>query len=161
MGNVKAKPDQFHSLTPHLIVKGARQAIDFYKKAFGAEEICTMKGPDGENIIHGEIKIGDSILMLCDECPDMGARLPQSIGGSPVSIHVYVDNVDQVFDRAVKAGAQVAMPVGDMFWGDRYGKLVDPFGHHWSIATHKEDLSPEEIEKRQKQFFAEFAGSKK
>ncbi len=145
---VKAVPEGYHTLTPHLVVKGAVDAIAFYKKAFGAEEIRRMMGPDGKSIMHAELKIGDSRLFLVDEFPQMKCLGPQSIGGTPVTIHVYVEDVDVAFKKAVDAGAQVTMPVADMFWGDRYGVLTDPFGHAWSIATHKEDLTPEEIGKR-------------
>jgi len=154
---IKAVPDGYHTLTPHLVVKGASQAIAFYKKAFGAEEISRVPGPDGKSLMHAEVKIGDSRLFLVDEFPEMGCRGPQSIGGTPVTIHVYVEDVDAAFNKAVAAGAQVRMPLEDMFWGDRYGKVVDPFGHEWSLATHKEDLTPEEISKRAQAAFSECA----
>ena len=144
---VKPIPDGFHTVTPHLIVKGAAAALDFYKKAFGAEETSRMPGPDGL-IMHATMRVGDSILMLNDEFPKMGSHSPQSIGGTPVTLHLYVDDVDKLWQRAVSAGAKVTMPLADMFWGDRYGVLTDPFGHHWSLATHKEDLSPQEMMKR-------------
>ncbi len=140
-------PDGFHTVTPHLIMKDAAGAIEFYKNAFGAEETSRVPGPDGK-IMHAELKIGSSMLMIADEFPDMGSRGPQSIGGSPVTLHIYVDDVDALFDRAVKAGGKVTMPLADMFWGDRYGRLEDPFGHQWSIGTHTEDLTPEEIGQR-------------
>ena len=149
----KPIPEGFHTLTPHLVVKGASKAIDFYKKAFSAEEIRRMPGPDGKSIMHAELKIGNSRLMLVDEFPGMNARGPESIGGTPVTIHMFVEDADTVFNRAVNAGAQVRMPLADMFWGDRYGVLTDPFGHLWSIATHKEDLAPEEIRKRMQSSF--------
>jgi uncharacterized glyoxalase superfamily protein PhnB len=152
---IKAVPDGFHALTPHLVVKGASQAIEFYKKAFGAEEIRRMPGPDGKSIMHAELKIGDSRLFLVDEFPEMDCRGPQSIGGSPVTIHMYVDDVDAAFEEALSAGAQVRMPLADQFWGDRYGVLTDPFGHIWSIATHKEDLTQEEIGKHAQAAFSE------
>jgi len=145
---VKPIPSGFHTLTPHLVVKGASRAIDFYKKAFGAQEIGRLTGPDGKSIMHANLKIGDSHVFLVDEMPQMGCRGPESIGATPVTIHMYVEDVDAAFGKAVAAGAQVRMPVADMFWGDRYGILTDPFGHSWSLATHKEDLSPEEIGKR-------------
>ena len=129
-------------------MKGASRAIDFYKKAFGAQEIGRLTGPDGKSIMHANLKIGDSHVFLVDEMPQMGCRGPESIGATPVTIHMYVEDVDAAFGKAVAAGAQVRMPVADMFWGDRYGILTDPFGHSWSLATHKEDLSPEEIGKR-------------
>jgi PhnB protein len=145
---IKPVPEGYHTLTPHLVVKGAGQAIEFYKKAFGAEEILRMPGPDGKSIMHAEIRIGDSRLFLVDEFPEMGTRGPLGIGGTPVTIHVYVEDVDTVFNRAVAAGAQVRMPLEDAFWGDRYGQVTDPFGHRWSLATRKEDLTPEEISQR-------------
>ncbi len=145
---VSPVPEGFRTVTPHLIVKGVAEALDFYASAFGAEEILRMPGPDGQTVMHAEIKIGDSMIMMCEEHPDMGARSPVSTGGTPVTIHLYVDNADTFQARAVAAGASEAMPVQETFWGDRYGKVVDPFGHNWSIATHVEDLSPEEIGKR-------------
>jgi len=145
----KAIPEGFHSVTPHLIIKGASEAIEFYKKAFGAEEIARMPGPGG-SIMHAEIIIGDSHIMLNDEFPSFGKLAPKSIGGTPVTLHLYVNDVDGMFDRAVKAGAKVTMPIADMFWGDRYGQIEDPFGHQWSLATHKEDVTPEECSKRAK-----------
>jgi len=150
----KPIPEGFHTLTPHLVVKGAGKAIDFYKKAFSAEEIRRVPGPDGKSIMHAELKIGNSRLMLVDEFPEMNARGPESIGGSPVTIHMFVEDADAVFNQAVNAGAQVRMPLADMFWGDRYGVLADPFGHLWSVATHKEDLTPEEIGKRMQTAFS-------
>ena len=144
----KPIPTGFHTLTPHLVVKGASQAIEFYKKAFGAEEIGRMPAPDGKTIMHADLKIGDSHVFLVDEFPQMDCRSPQSIGGSPVTIHMYVEDVDAAFGKAVAAGAKVRMPLADMFWGDRYGILADPFGHSWSLATHKEDLTPKEISAR-------------
>ena len=145
---IKAVPEGYHTLTPHLIVKGASEAIAFYKKAFGAEEIRRIPGPDGKSLIHAELKIGDSRLFLVDEFPEMGCLGPLGIGGAPIFTHVYVEDVDAVFNQAVAAGAEVRMPLEDAFWGDRYGQLVDPFGHKWSLATHKEDLTPEEMGKR-------------
>ncbi len=145
----KAKPipDGFHTITPYLTIRDAARAIDHYKKAFGARELVRMPSPDGKRIMHAELKIGDSLLMICDECPEMGARSPQALGGTPAALHLYVENVDQTFDQAVRAGAQPLMPVMDMFWGDRYGKLRDPFGHEWGLATHQRDLTPEEMKK--------------
>jgi PhnB protein len=144
--SVKPVPDGYHTLTPFLTVHDAARAIDFYKQAFGAQERGVMKGPDGK-IMHAELKIGDSIIMLSDEFPEMGVVSPQSIGGSAMGLHIYLDGVDAAFDRAVKAGAEVEMPVMDQFWGDRYGKLKDPFGHKWSIGTHVKDLSMDEMKK--------------
>ena len=151
----KPIPDGFHTLTPHLVVKGASRAIDFYKKAFAAEEIRRMPGPDGKSIMHAELKIGNSRLMLVDEFPEMNARGPESIGGTPVTIHMFVEDADAVFNRALDAGAEARMPLADMFWGDRYGVLADPFGHLWSVATHKEDLAPEEVRNRMQEACSE------
>jgi uncharacterized glyoxalase superfamily protein PhnB len=142
--SVKPIPDGYHTLTPFLTVRDAIRAIEFYKQAFGAQERGVMKGPDGK-VMHAELKIGDSIIMLSDEFPEFGALSPQSSGGAGMGLHIYVDGVDAAFDRAVNAGAQVEMPVTDQFWGDRYGKLKDPFGHKWSIATHTKDLSLDEM----------------
>ena len=140
----KPIPDGYHSLTPFLTVRDAERAIEFYKAAFGAKERGVMKGPDGK-VMHAELMIGDSIIMLSDEFPDFGALSPESVGGSSMGLHIYVDGVDAAFDRAVKAGAQIEMPVMDQFWGDRYGRLKDPFGHKWSIATHTRDLTMDEM----------------
>jgi len=145
---VKPIPEGFNTLTPHLMVKGAAQAIDFYKQAFGAEELFRMSDPDGKRIGHAEIKIGDSILMLADEYPEMGFLSPQSLNGTPVSFMIYVEDVDAAFKRAVDAGATVMRPLEDRFYGDRVGTINDPFGHQWSLGTHKEDVAPEELEKR-------------
>lgn len=141
---VKPIPDGMHTLTPHLVCAGAAAAIDFYVKAFNAVEVARLPGPDGK-LMHGMVRIGDSPLMLVDEFPDWGALGPKALKGSPVTIHLYVENVDAAVAQAVAAGATVKMPVADMFWGDRYGVLQDPFGHLWSLATHTRDLSPEEI----------------
>ena len=145
--NVKPIPEGYHSVTPYLIIKNAAEAIEFYKKAFGATELFRMDQPDGK-IGHAEIKIGDSPIMLSDEFPEMGYRGPQSLGGSPVSIMLYVEDVDTVVDRATTAGAKLDRPVEDKFYGDRTGSLTDPFGHIWHVGTHKEDVSPQEMEKR-------------
>jgi len=145
--NVKPIPDGYHVVTPYLSIKGAASAIDFYKQAFGAKEIMRVPMPGG-NIGHAEIAIGDSRIMLADEFPDMNFRGPKSIGGSPVHLHVYVEDVDTRFDQAVKAGAKVLRPVADQFYGDRSGSLEDPFGHVWHLATHKEDVSPAETARR-------------
>jgi PhnB protein len=147
-------PEGHHTLTPHLVVKGASEAIEFYKRAFGAEELARMPGPDGKSIMHAALKIGDSRLFLVDEFPEMGCVGPQALGGSPVTIHIFVEDVDAIFNQAVSAGAEVRMPLMDAFWGDRYGQLIDPFGHKWSLATHKEDLTPEEISKRAEAAFS-------
>ena len=144
---VRPIPEGYHSVTPYLIIKNAADAIEFYKKAFGATELFRMDQPDGK-IGHAEIKIGDSPIMLSDEFPEMGHRGPQSLGGSPVSIMLYVEDVDAVVNRATTAGAKLDRPVEDKFYGDRAGSLTDPFGHIWHIGTHKEDVSSEEMEKR-------------
>jgi len=144
---VKPIPEGYHSVTPYLCVKGAAAAIDFYKKAFGAKELLRMPAP-GEKIGHAEIQIGDSHVMLADEFPEMGFLSPQSVGGSPVMMHLYVEDVDITANKAVAAGAKVTRPVADQFYGDRGGQVEDPFGHKWYVSTHKEDVSPEEIEAR-------------
>jgi uncharacterized glyoxalase superfamily protein PhnB len=143
-------PQGMHSITPHLICAGAAQAIEFYEKAFGATETARLPGPDGR-LAHAAIKIGDSTVMLVDEMPEWGALGPKSLKGSPVTIHLYVDDVDAVVARAVKAGAKVIMPVEEQFWGDRYGKVEDPFGHHWSVATPVREVSMEEAQKAMQQ----------
>lgn len=140
-------PEGYHAVTPYLIMKGAADAIDYYKKVFGATELLRMPAPGGK-IGHAEIRIGDSVIMLADEVPEMGIVSPRSLGGSPVSILLYVDDVDAVFGQAVQNGAKVLRPIKDQFYGDRSGNLEDPFGHKWTIATHKEDVSPEEMQKR-------------
>jgi len=160
-GKAKAIPDGFRSVTPYMVVRGADQAIEFYKKAFGAEEVMRMPGPDGKSVAHAEIRIGDSVIMLGDEWPEMKHWLsPKALNGTSVGIHLYVADVDTAFQRAVSAGATVMMPLMDMFWGDRYGKLIDPFGHCWSLATHQKDVTPDELRKGQQAFFAEFAKKK-
>lgn len=138
-------PSGMHTITPHLVCRGAADAIAFYDKAFGAIELARLPGPEGK-LMHAMIRIGDSNLMLVDEFPDCGSLGPQPGQSSPVTIHLYVTDVDATFERAVAAGAKVTMPVDDMFWGDRYGRIEDPFGHQWSIATHTRDLSPQEIQ---------------
>lgn len=143
----KAVPEGFHTITPYLVVRDASKAVDFYKKAFGAEVRGIHYTPDGK-IMNADLKIGDSIVLMSDEFPAMKVLSPQSLGGSSVTIHIYTEDVDANFNRAVSAGATVVMPVMDMFWGDRYGQLADPFGHRWSLATHIEDLTSDEIEKR-------------
>jgi uncharacterized glyoxalase superfamily protein PhnB len=142
---VKPIPDGMHTITPHLVCRNAADAIAFYQKAFGAVEQGRLPGPDGK-LMHAMVRIGDSPLMLVDEMPEWGALGPQSLKGSPVTIHLYVEDVDAVVACAVDAGAKITMPVADMFWGDRYGQLEDPFGHHWSVATHIRDVSPEEMQ---------------
>ena len=154
---VKAIPTGFHSITPMLTVREVDKAIDFYKRALGAEERMRFRGPDGKSIMHAELKIGDSILMLGGEQAEQGCRGPQTLGGTPVSLYLYVEDADKAINRAVTAGATVTMPVADMFWGDRGGQFVDPFGHKWFLATRKEDLLQEDIQKRGLAFFAEMA----
>ncbi len=145
MPNTKPVPEGFHTVTPQLVVRDALKAIDFYKRAFGAEHLGINYGPDGK-VRHAVIKIGDSIIMLNDEFPDWGALSPLAPGhASSVVVHLYVENVDTLFARAVSAGGKVTMPLMDQFWGDRYGQIVDPFGHKWSLATHTRDLTPEEM----------------
>jgi len=141
-----AIPEGMRSVTPHLICAGAAAAIEFYKKAFGAVELSRIPGGDGK-IMHASIRIGDSVIMLNEENPEWGALGPKALKGSPVTIHLYVKDADAVFAQAVKAGAKVTMPLDDMFWGDRYGKVEDPFGHQWSIGTHVRDVTPEEMQK--------------
>src|ERR1700688_4928836 len=147
MPNVKPIPDGYHSVTPYLFIRGAGAAIDFYKKVFGATVMMRMPGPIGQ-VMHAELKIGDSIIMLSDENPKMGAMSPQTAGGISVSLHVYLENVDDVVQKAVDAGAKLLRPVQNQFYGDRSGTLIDPFGHMWSVSTHVEDVSPEEMRKR-------------
>ena len=155
MAKAKAIPEGQHSITPYLVVRGAAQAISFYQKAFGALDRGTMTTPDGKTVVHAELQIGDAFLYLSEEFPNMGTKAPPTVGGSPVSIHLYVEDVDGVVNRAVAAGATLKMPPADMFWGDRFAKLTDPFGHEWSVATHKEDVSPEEMKKRSEAAFAQ------
>jgi PhnB protein len=144
---VRPIPDGYHTATAYLIVNDAARALEFYKRAFNAKEVMRLAGPDGK-VMHAEMKVGDSPIMLADEFPEMGARSPQSFGGSPVSILLYVDDVDARFSQAIAAGATVQRAVTDQFYGDRSGTLIDPFGHVWSIATHKEDVSAEEMHRR-------------
>lgn len=146
-------PEGFRTVSPHLTIKGAADAIEFYKKAFGAEEVCRMTTPDGGALMYAEITIGDSRVMLSEEM-GQGCKSPKTLGGSPVVVHLYVTDCDKSWRQATAAGAEVAFPMMDTFWGDRYGMVTDPFGHCWSIATHKEDLTPEEIGKRAQAFFA-------
>ncbi len=144
---VKPIPAGYHAITPYLIVDGAAAAIEFYRQAFGASELFRMPGPDG-TLGHAEIRIGDSPVMLADEHPQVGARGPKALGGSPVSILLYVEDCDATVARAVAAGAKITRPLADQFYGDRMGSLEDPFGHIWHVATHKEDVSPEEMQRR-------------
>jgi PhnB protein len=144
---VKPIPEGYHSVTPYLVVKGAARAIDFYKKAFGATEVMRFPGPN-DTVMHAEIQIGDSRIMLADEGVQGEYRSPQAIGGSPVSLMIYVNDVDKVFNQAVSAGAKTTRAVQDQFYGDRSGNLIDPFGHVWTVATHKEDVSAQEMQRR-------------
>jgi PhnB protein len=146
-GNVKPIPDGYHSVTPYLIVDNADKAIAFYKKAFGAKEIFRMPGPDNK-VMHAEVQIGDSRVMLADEFPAMDSLSPRTVGGTPVTLMVYVENVDSVFQQAIKSGAKQLQPLADQFYGDRSGSVEDPFGHKWHLSTHKEDLTFEEIQQR-------------
>ena len=150
-------PNGYHSVTPYLIVDGGADAIDYYKRAFGAVELMRMQGPNGK-IGHAELRIGNSIMMLADEHPEMGYRSPRSLGGAGVSLMVYVDRVDEVFARAIENGAQVLQPVKDQFYGDRSGSLKDPFGHTWTVATHVEDVPPEEMQRRAQKFMQAASG---
>ena len=154
---VKPIPEGYHSVTPYLIIKGAADAIEFYQKAFGATELFRFPAPDGK-IGHAEIKIGDSPIMLADEFAEMGYKGPRALGGSPVSLMIYLEDVDTVFNRAVEAGASVKEAVQDKFYGDRTGTLTDPFGHVWHVSTHKEDVSMAEMEERAKQASAKASG---
>ena len=154
----KPSPDGFHTLTPHLVVQDAGKAIEFYKSAFGAQEEERHLAPDGKAVMHARLKIGDSLLMLASEFPPM-CLSPKSRGGTSTTLHIYVENADALFEQAVKAGCTVKMPIMDQFWGDRYGQVEDPFGHQWSIATHKQDLSPEQLAANAKAAFAKMSCS--
>lgn len=149
----KPIPDGYSTITASLIVKDAINAIEFYKKAFGAQELYRFLGPDGKTIMHTELKIGNSRIMLSEEAPQMNCRSPQSLGGTGIHIYMYVDDADTTFNKAVAVGAKPTMPIADMFWGDRFGTIEDPFGHVWGIATHKKDMSTEEINKAGQEFF--------
>ncbi len=156
-GKVKAVPDGRHSITPHLVVRDAVKAIEFYQKAFGAEVGGVHKTPDGK-VMHAELKIGDSTFFLNDEFPRMGScTSPQSLNGTSVTLNLYRDNIDQLFNQAVSAGATVVMPLTDQFWGDRYGQLKDPFGHSWALGQHLEDVSPAELERRGREAMAQMS----
>jgi PhnB protein len=149
----KPIPEGYQTITPYLVVDDAAQAIEFYGRAFGAKELFRMPAPDGK-IGHAEIQIGDSRVMLADPFPQAGAKPPKELGGTSVGLFLYVEDVDALVQQAVDAGATVTMPVDDMFWGDRYGKVADPFGHEWQLATHKEDVPPEEMAERAKEAMA-------
>lgn len=152
MSTVRYIPKGYNSITPYLVIKNAAQAIEFYKKAFGATEVFRMEDPNGR-VGHAELKIGDSRIMLADECPDMGYRSAETIGATPVSLYFYIEDCDGVVERAVAAGAKLERPVQDQFYGDRSGTIHDPFGHVWTVATHVEDVSPAELEERAKKAF--------
>jgi len=154
----KPVPDGYRTVTPYLIIDGAAEAIEFYKRAFGATEMLRMADPQGK-VGHAEIKIGDSVIMLADEHPAMGYRSPRSLGGSSVSILLYLADVDSVFERAIKSGAKAQRAVVDQFYGDRSGTLEDPFGHVWTVATHIEDVSPEEMKRRVQEAMKTTTGS--
>ena len=159
---VKPVPEGYHTVTPYLVVKDAKRALEYYRKAFGAETKMSMPSPDGR-VMHAEVRIGDSMVFVSDEFPEMAPKIraPESTGGTVTgSIFLYVPDVDAVVKRAVDAGAKVTMPVADMFWGDRFGKVADPFGHHWGIATHKEDVTPQEMEKRSAEYSKKMAQQK-
>jgi PhnB protein len=151
---VKAVPEGRHTATPALIIRGAAEAIEFYKTAFGAVEVSRFTAPDGKSITHAEVRIGDSPIMVCDEFPNCGGKSPTTAGAATGSIYLYLEDVDAVYHKAVTAGAKGDMPPVDMFWGDRFAKITDPFGHSWSLATHIEDLTPDEIARRGQEFFA-------
>jgi PhnB protein len=143
MTKVQPIPEGFHTITPYLVVYDAKAAIEFYQRAFGAALCCCLPTEDGQRVMHASMKIGDSLLMLSDECREYDHNAPTTLGGTPVSIHLYVEDADAFFERAVLAGASIMMPVTEMFWGDRYGKVRDPFGHQWSIATCVKQVTPE------------------
>lgn len=149
-------PKGFHTITPSLFLSNAAEAIEFYKKALGAEEHVRMTGPDGK-INHAELKIGDSMIFLSDENPAWGTKSPRTLGGITAGLYLYVEDVDKVFQRAVDAGGQVRMPVTDMFWGDRMGHFVDPYGHSWTLATHTQDMTEQEMKEGEKKFYAQMA----
>jgi len=155
---VKPIPDGYHTVTPYITVDGAAKALEYYAKAFGAEERMRHGGPGGK-IMHAEMKIGDSAIMLSDEFPEMGAKSPKSLGGTPFGLCLYVGDADAVFNRAVAAGGKVDRPVQNQFYGDRSGTLIDPFGHKWTISTHVEDVSPEELQRRMAEMAKKMGGN--
>ena len=154
----QAIPEGFNTVNMYLIVPDAKEAIEFYQKAFGAEAGVHMPGPGGQGTMHAEVRIGNSMVMLTDENPAWEMKSPATLGGTPAGLHLYVDDADKLFQRAVDAGCQPIAPLMDAFWGDRYGKVLDPFGHQWGIATHVEDVPPEEMGQRAQKFFSEMAG---
>ena len=153
----QAIPEGFHTVTPMFMFKDTRKAIEFYKRAFGAEERFAMPGPDGTGVMHAELRIGSSIIMMGDENPQQACKSAETVGGSPVSFYLYLENADEAFRTALEAGAETRMPVQDMFWGDRAGTVQDPFGYSWTLATHIKDLTPEEIRQGAEAFFAGMA----
>jgi len=154
---VKAIPEGYHSVTPFMVFKDSRKAISFYEKAFGAEQKNLMPRPDGKGVMHAEVKIGDSAIMMGDEDPQQSCKSAETLGNSPIKLFLYVEDVDQSFKRAVDAGCASEMPVLDMFWGDRFGSVKDPFGYSWSLATHTKDLTVDQINKGAEEFFAQTA----
>ncbi len=160
-GNVKSVPEGMNTITPHLVMRNAIEAIDFYTKAFGAQVKGVHKTPDGR-VMHAELKIGNSMIFLADEFPGMGnCASPKTLGGSSVTLNLYSNNVDQLFKQAISAGATVTMPLENQFWGDRYGQIRDPFGHNWALGQHVEDVSPEELDRRAREAFAQMSKAKK
>jgi len=155
---VKPVPEGYHSITPFLTVRGADRAIDFYRRAFGAKVLGRLNCPDGKTVMHAELQIGDSRFFLGDEVPGMDCRSPETLGGSPTGIYLYVRDVDEAFRKAVDAGATVKRPVEDMFWGDRTGSVLDPFGHTWDLATHRVDVPPQEMKRRGEEFAKKLKG---
>jgi uncharacterized glyoxalase superfamily protein PhnB len=151
----KSNLEDFHTITPHLVVRGVAQAVEFYQKAFGAQELYRNRAPDGKSIMHSELLLGDSRFFLHDEFPEHGELSPLGLNGTPIMLHLYVEDVDALYQQAVNAGAEVLMPLENCFWGDRYGILKDPFGHKWSVATRIEDLSPAQIQERAAAFNAQ------
>ena len=151
-------PEGFNTVNTYLIVKDAKEAIGFYQKALGAEAGVHMPGPGGQGTMHAELRIGNSTVMLTDENPAWEMKAPETLGGSPTSMHLYVDDADKAFQRAVDAGCKVTAPLMDAFWGDRYGKVMDPYGHQWGFATHIEDVEPADMEKRATEFFSQMSG---
>lgn len=156
MPSVKPVPEGFHTVTPHLVCAGAAEAIEFYKKAFGAVEVTRLPGPDGK-IMHAQLRIGDSPVMLAEEMPSCGSFAPTSLKGTPVTLHLYVNDADAFVARAALAGAKVVMAVSDMFWGDRYGVVQDPFGHQWAVATHVREVTPQEMREAMAKMAAQHA----
>ena len=153
----KAIPEGFQTVTPYITVRDAGKAIEFYKRAFGARERFAMPGPDGKGVMHAELQIGNSVMMMGEENPNESCKSAETVGGSPVSFYIYLENADEAFGNALKAGAETKMPVQDMFWGDRVGTVQDPFGYQWSLATHTKELTPQEIEEGARAWFARMA----